>query len=487
MDNIYIKSVPVNLFSGVFNTVINFNNGLNIISGINGTGKTQLLQLLKNNTGIISDANKKYADLSIFAISPKRNTEKQVIDNIYQQVRTQNKNIQSFFGSINNFQIRDSGFETYPSFAELFIQEYESIEQDGVTAHLKAIEDTATKFNQVLAQVFPDYKIEAKWIVGKEGMPGKLDLKIKKYTSNPINIEELSTGEREVFALLFCIFVSRDKEDIYLIDEPETHLNWDLEDGLFRFFSWFCETFKKQIIVVTHSRIIFKKDFYSKTQFLLWEDGKIICRPEITEKQKASIAGEMSETINIIQFNKKTFFVEDEAQKMFVNELAIILKKDVETIPCRGKPNVTSLFNALKGTQEKNIYFLVDGDNQGCNIIDDRYVSLKKYCIENYLLDANLLSLSFNTTEEDIKMKIIECIKEMPGDQNFIVFKKLADLASSFPFDVLDTMNGKGLIKKLTTKYSKNEEELVKTYIKLANEKEKIDSIFGEITIKLKS
>lgn len=476
----------MNLFNGVFNTVIDFNNGLNIISGINGTGKTQLLQVLKSNQGITSDQNRKSPELAIFAVSPKRNTEKQAVDTIFQQVRTQSKTTQSFLTNISNFQIKDSGFENYPSFVELFIQEYDSLMQDGVTGHSKAVADTATNFNEVLSQVFPDYKIEAQWISGQADSSGKLDIKIKKYSAEPINIDLLSTGEREVFALLFCIFVSRGKEDIYLIDEPEIHLNWDLEKGLFQFFNWFCEKFEKQIIVVTHSRIIFKQEFYPKTQFLVWENGKIICRSEVTDKQKASIAGEISETIKVVQFSKTTFFVEDQTQKLVVDQIAVALGKDIEVIICGNKSNVKSLHTLLKESEQKNLYFLVDGDNEGCGITDKRFISLKKYCIENYIFDIELLAESLSETEDDIKNNILDSLKKINGNKHSLVYKKLAEVADPFPFEVLDTFSGKELLKLLSEKTGKSNEDIIKDFIAIAVSKNKIDSVFSELMVGLK-
>ncbi len=481
----YIKSLPVNLFGGILNITVNFSNGLNIISGVNGTGKTQVLQQLKGNTGIVSEEGKNSGDLAIFAISPKRNTEKQAIDAIFQQVKTQNKTIQTFLNNVKEFQIKDTGFEIYPSFAELFIQEYDLLMQDGLTGYDKAISLTTEKFNEVLRQVFPDYQIEAKWIAG-ETDAGKLDLKVKKYGTSPITIDHLSTGEREVFALLFCIYVSRDKEDIYLIDEPEIHLNWDLEKGLFNFFNWFCENFGKQIIVVTHSRIIFSPEFYNKTQFFIWENNKIICKQEITEQQKSSIAGEISNIVNIIGFNKLTFFVEDEMQKNFVAGLAKALNKEVEIIVCRNKSNVKTMFELLKSSRSSNVYFLIDGDNEGPAIIDDNFIVLKKYCIENYLFDTDILSKIFGVTEEEVKVKIVNCVKDL-SHSTLLVYKKLADNVSPFPFEVLDTLDGSKISNKLASQFSKTINEIIEPYITTAQTERKLDTIFGEITMKLKS
>lgn len=486
MSNTYIKSIPVNLFNGIFNTTIHFTNGLNIISGVNGTGKTQLLQLLKNNKGITSDhVSKPSANLAIFPISPKRNTEKQAIDNIFQQVRTGNKTLQTFLGQIQGFQIKDSGFENYPSFAELFIQEYESLMQDGSTGYDPAIEKTTRDFNEVLAHVFPGYSIEAHWVAGQTSIVGKLDLKIKKYSTDSIPIEYLSTGERELFALLFCIFVTRDKEDVYLIDEPEIHLNWDLEKGLFQYFNWFCEKYKKQVIVVTHSRIIFKKEFYPKTQFLLWENSQIVCKSEITNQQKISIAGELSDTVNITQLLKTTFFVEDESHKIILEALAKAMNKDLMVVNCGNKSNVKSLYSFLKEKNEE-VYFLVDGDNEGNKISNAHYISLQKYCIENYLLDIDILTTVLKKTKEDVQALIIECVKEHNTNKHSLVYKKLAESSSKFPFEVLDTYDGSELLKKIAVKVKKNPYDLIKETVDEMISIGKTEKVFNELMIGLK-
>lgn len=488
MNNTYIKSVPVNLFSGIFNVNVNFSNGLNIISGVNGTGKTQLLMQLKNNTGVVSVNEKQSSDLSIFAISPKRNMEKQAIDSILQQVKTQNKTQESFIKTIQNFKIKDTGFETYPSFAELFIQEYELLMQDGITAYEEAVKRTMDDFNNVLKQVFSDYEFEAKWIPSNNGSSGSFDLKIKKYGLSPITIDQLSTGEREVFSLLFCIFISRKKEDIYLIDEPEIHLNWDLEKGLFSFFDWFCGTFEKQIIVVTHSRVIFMPKFFNKTQFLVWENNKIICKKDISEKQKLSIAGEVSSVVNAIELNKPTFFVEDEKHNIFVNNLAKVLNKNVNVVVCGNKSTVKTVFNMLKEPNSNKAYFLTDGDNETININNDHFISLKRYCIENYLFDIYILSKVFDTTEDDVKEKIIECIKEL-SHQNVLVYKKLAECSIDFPFEILDTLDiaKYKIIDKLVKKFDKNidTDDVVVSYINIAHTEDRIKTIFEEIASKL--
>lgn len=45
----YIEKISLNIFDGRFNEEIHFKDGLNLISGENGTGKTNLLTLLQTN------------------------------------------------------------------------------------------------------------------------------------------------------------------------------------------------------------------------------------------------------------------------------------------------------------------------------------------------------------------------------------------------------------------------------------------------------
>ena len=56
--NPYItKLKSINLLNGLLTGEITFQNGLNIVSGENGTGKTKLLQLIKEGTKEYANGN----------------------------------------------------------------------------------------------------------------------------------------------------------------------------------------------------------------------------------------------------------------------------------------------------------------------------------------------------------------------------------------------------------------------------------------------
>ena len=50
-----------------------------------------------------------------------------------------------------------------------------------------------------------------------------------------MGIEALSLGETSILALALNVYTTRNSNDVYLIDEPEIHLNWHLEQQLFEF------------------------------------------------------------------------------------------------------------------------------------------------------------------------------------------------------------------------------------------------------------
>ena len=205
----YIESCQVNLFEGVFNQTITFSKGLNIISGENGTGKTQLLKWIKDNKNSVFFKNQQTDRVVVF--NPKRNAEKKKIE-LFAQALTQggidkNKVNQTLTSS----KFNDASFLSYRSFGELFIISYEELNRKGNITLTDAIKKTKEAFNTILAKVFENYRITAEW---NDGNP---NIKIQKNNETLVPIEGLSCGESEVLSLIFNIYVNKDVQDVFLI------------------------------------------------------------------------------------------------------------------------------------------------------------------------------------------------------------------------------------------------------------------------------
>ncbi len=475
--NPYIESILVNLFDGVFSGEIKFTNGLNILSGENGTGKTRLINQLKGGGNRKFFESKETSRIVVF--NPLRNAEKRTQEQIVQRLRSQDLSLKKINEALRGFAINDWQLTTYYSFGEIFVLTYEDLLLSGGVTIKQAVNQTKNNFNEILKQVFPQYEIIAEW------QDKQLDLRVKKQENIEIKIDELSRGESEVFALLFNIYANREQEDIFLIDEPELHLNWDLERGLFRFLDLFCAKYKKQIIIATHSRVVFENEFLPKTQFLVWEKGHIVVKDKPTDEIRQKIAGDALQLITAFDINKIVFYVEDEPQKKVLEFLKNYYSKDYSVFVVNGRSNVQNLCRYLTSEGYRNAYFLADGDNQGIPKELDKnnqYIQLKKYSIENYFLHSAVLVKITNKTGEDIKSAIKDAIKNSPEDQHTKSFKKLAEV-SDIPDEVLDTYNAKKVIENVSILLDLNSaQELMDKFLEKCKEENKIEEIFGEIT-----
>jgi len=418
----FIDIAQVNILNGVLKAAIPFKPRLNIISGENGTLKTKLLQELK--AGRFRPTTGSTAMPRILAISPKRNSERRAVEQIFQRMRQENRTLDRYLQERGGAQINDTTFENYSSIGELFFFVLEVRARDGgpQVDHMNAV---TRQFNEVIGSVFPDYRITSEWDPNA-GIPR---LFLVKKQSNRVPIEALSTGEQEVLSLITNLYASRDAYDVFLIDEPEVHLNWHLEDALFRYLNQFSEAYQKQIIVSTHSRIVFKDEFLSKTIFLFWNDqGRVSWDTNISPEIRRRIAGETIEIIKLGDFSNITFFVEDNEHKYVIEELARVLASHVSVTVCGNAPNVRSLFCRSKADGGwENTYFVEDGDNQNSPFPgEDRFLHLSKYCIENYLLDVDTLSSLMDKTPEEVRAQLHQAIlrnkDQILGKNKFLEF-----------------------------------------------------------------
>lgn len=401
----YIVSARVDVLGGLLRGTMEFLPGLNIISGENGTLKTQLLQALRIGAGVQAHLP---VGLRMQTFSPKRNSERRASEAILQFFRQQNRTWETNINERIGAHINTTGFDNYPSLGDLYYLLFEHKCKDGKdrTAHMNFL---TAEFNGVIQSVFPHYSLKAIW---DENL-GAPRIGMCKHGHIEFPIEGLSMGEQEVLSLILSIHTSMDKVDVYLIDEPEVHLNWHLEERLFNFLNDFCENAAKQAIVVTHSRTIFKPRFFQKAQFLRWgEDQRVTWGKNLTPQQRSRLAGDAIEIIALGDFTKPTLFVEDVAHVRVVKALAEIYGVSVTTSQCGNSTNVKSLYQyQLAHGRWTNAYFMIDGDNQGNPFPkDEQFIHLPYYCIENMMLDPETLMEASGRTLMEVQEVIVASI-----------------------------------------------------------------------------
>jgi predicted ATPase len=403
----HISTANLNLLNGTLLGSMHFEPGLNIISGENGTLKTQLLQSLRGTAAVASEPGQQ---LRMQAISPKRNSERRAAETIIQVFRQNNRTWETNLQERINSQINMSGFDNYPSLGDLYYLVFEHRCKDG-TDRRTHMDVVTSEFNDVIRSVFLQYELSAIW----DDALGAPKISMLKNTNVKFPIESLSMGEQEVLSLILSMSTSKNNVDVYLIDEPEVHLNWHLEERLFLFLDEFCEVNNKQAIVVTHSRTIFKSRFLPKTQFLRWgENQKVTWGRDLTSQQRTRLAGDAIEIVALGNFERITLFVEDAAHAEFINAIASLFGVDVNTSTCGGAANVKSLYKyQRKHGPWANAYFMIDGDNQGNPFPEDaHFIHLPYYCIENLILDPDVLGYVYSKSKKEVQQCMIEIFKK---------------------------------------------------------------------------
>jgi predicted ATP-dependent endonuclease of OLD family len=485
MSEFYIQKASLNLIENIFwGQELEFTPGLNLICGENGTGKTRALISLKSQPGLngnifggkVPFTNPNDITGRILAISPKRNSDKVAVQNFISRIRNENKKLEQLAAELIGTQLNDNGFTSYKSFGELFGYIVENQSLLGKEGREKIVKDTCKDFNKVLLNIFDnEYKFEAEW----NAVNGSPDLYINKRGSR-LGLGDISTGEQEILSLIFNIYTFRDHCDIYLIDEPETHLNWSLEKKLFVFLRWFANTYEKQVIAVTHSRIVFDNDFLNDVQFFMWKRNKVVVTKKIPSKIQKLIAGELSMYTKATKIDRPLIYVEDKfSYNVILNLLNKYSKKNVDIQEANGKSNVQKLFKYQHDyAKNNNVFGITDGDNEGSELSRDKsFIKLSKYCLENYFLDFDLID-KFNSQDSGYTKELLKnYFKNLPEDKSTVFIKKLADKAGIEDIiGVLDYYDGSTILKYLLKSKS---EEFAKFFIETKTQEE-LELIFDK-------
>jgi predicted ATPase len=471
-----IIDVTPNLLNGLFTSRVNIEQGLTIIAGENGTGKSRFLESVKQKVaGITYNPEAGGVEPVVVAFSPKRNSTKTAFRNLVNESITQNRKLDNRVNELINRAFHDNTYTDYPSFSEMFFHAFRRNDSEGSTVHIEAMNKTVEEFNKVIKSVFNGVELQATWN-GTEGTP---DLMLKKQQlANPIEIQEVSTGEQEILSLIFNINIAAESSDVILIDEPELHLNWGLEQNLFKYFKSFANEHDVQIIVATHSRVISLPEFIKNIRYFYWDDGRVRVSTTMPAEKLAAIAGEAVQFVQAMPDTLTTIFVEDVMQKHFITSLCNLYGKDVgklNIVISHDKGTVNNLFKALKDHDEVNdsslsSFFLVDGDGDEKITSQKYFIQLKKYSIESYFFgDLDILKKVSNVrTSRSFEKILIRELKnyKLKRDKKqasvfeyFMKYSSMDDnILKSKIFDLIDC---KTLVKALGVGNARTVDEFV--------------------------
>lgn len=482
----WIKSIAIYEFDGKLDQTINFQPGLNIISGVNGTGKTTVLKRIKELIG--SEKVQKDGSVSkIVALSPKRNAEKKAFYSSLQFMKQQNRLSETVLNEFAGRSINDQTFEKYESFGDIYGYEFQDKCRPGGD-QIEVMKKLTEEYDKIIKSVFPEYDLITNW----NAVVGAPDVKLSTKYGVPLDLSLMSCGETEVMALMFNVYFNKSNTDVYLIDEPEVHLNWSLEKGLFTFFDNFCTEYNKQIIVTSHSRVIFDQKFRSKVQFFVFKDKKVYVEKDPPKESLEEIAGETVSIISTTAPTKKTFFVEDEFHKSLINGLLETYGKTAELVIVKDASGmITNLYKVLKSNSELNAkwvnaYLMIDGDGKDEQFKDEpRFVHLKRHCAECYCFDITNTAAALGTTETELKTAIVALIKSDKGFQNSqykaFVAKLIDKIASDdINEEFMSTFDTSGLLASLLEAKNIKTDDFLRVYLGKLRELNTLETVFDK-------
>lgn len=226
------------------------------------------------------------------------------------------------------------------------------------------------------------------------------------------DINALSSGEREVLNITFDFLLRSPSNCIVFLDEPELHLHPELSSKLISTLKSTGEN--NQFLLCSHSPDIISASL-EDTVIFLTPPGEnnanqaVVLKPD---DQSTEALNRLGHSIGVVSLGKKIVLIEGTKASLDKQTYVHILKNrfpELVLLPSGGKGNLSAFDQVAEQVLSKTMwgidfYMLADRDAAGNissmpQVPGGRFRTLSKYHLENYFLDANILSRVFQIME----------------------------------------------------------------------------------------
>jgi ABC-type cobalamin/Fe3+-siderophores transport system ATPase subunit len=229
-------------------------------------------------------------------------------------------------------------------------------------------------------------------------------------------IESLSSGEREVFTTVFDLLLHEPSDCVVFFDEPEMHLHPELSFRLLRTLQSVGE--RNQFIFCTHSPDIITESLSHSVIFIKPPDGdknQVLCVEK--EDEKATALNLLGQNLGVIALGRKIVLIEGLEASLDRQTYGEIIGSGFPQfvlVPSGARQTILSFSKIIEDVLSKAIwgidFFMIsDGDS---NLPDQvmkelvakssgRLAFLPRYHLENYFLDENIISQTFEEMESE--------------------------------------------------------------------------------------
>lgn len=264
----------------------------------------------------------------------------------------------------------------------------------------RARDALASTLSELFAHFFP----EKQFLGPTPTSSGALSFPVRTASGARHDLNELSSGEKEVLFGYLRIRNSAPRYSVILIDEPELHLNPRLIRGLPQFyFKHLGKALDNQIWLITHSDALLR-EVVGRKEYSVFHmrpasgDESQIAPLAVAQDLEQAIINLVGDLAAYRPGDKLVIFEgggDSEFDRQMTCDLFPELPSKANTISGGYKARVRDLHSVLEETASKGIvafkvYSIVDRDGDSSAVAAPRFV-WDRYHIENYLLEAEFV------------------------------------------------------------------------------------------------
>jgi len=340
-------------------------------------------------------------------------------------------------------RVRDSALYNYANKysnlkAELAAGYIRQLLAKAAGASARDYEDLTKTLAELFAAFFP-----GKQFMGPESTAdGKLSFRVQTRSGTFHDINELSSGEKEVLYGYLRIRNVAPRHSVILIDEPELHLNPRLVHGLPDFYHKnLGKTLDNQVWLLTHSDALLRNSV-ERGEFSVFHMQQAEVNKQ-TENQATQVLIQKDLDRAVVDLvgdlaayrpGAKLVIFEGGGDSQFDRKMCSALFPEfasaVNMISAQDKSRVRQLHALLRdaheaGTLPFKVYSITDRDSDQATIAIPRELRWDVYHIENYLLESKYILRTLNdlhlrsgafSSESDVENGLREAAEETMSD-----------------------------------------------------------------------
>ena len=299
---------------------------------------------------------------------------------------------------------------------------------------------TVPDINDTLSELFRVFFPGKQYLGPTPQSNGKLSFPVRLEAGGEHDIDELSSGEKEVLYGYLRLRNSAPRNSVILLDEPELHLNPQLQQGLPDFYhTHLGKALNNQLWLVTHSDTLLRQAVGNPNYSVFHISTPKGQRGSAVENQVAPVTAndELEQAVVSIvgdlaayKPQAKVVIVEGGGDTEFDVEMLSSLfpafAKNVNPVPGGSKQRVRDLYGLLQTARNRaglseRFFAIVDRDRDvGDALLGDNVYRWDRYHIENYLLESEYILAACKTirnraiqTSQELDVALKECAESL--------------------------------------------------------------------------